>query len=434
MKKTYKMVSIGCKVNAYELDAIAEKLNSEGYQMALFDDEVDVLIINTCAVTHTAAQKSRQIKRREIKKHPNSISVVMGCYSQINKNFISDIPNISIVLGTSNRDKVFDYIRSFEQNKEQIVALRDNPRQFEYEELGACAKTLHTRAYLKIQDGCDNFCSYCIIPHARGKSRSRSFDEAIKEAKELTNLGYKEIVLTGINTGTYGQDIGTNLTELIKEIIRICPSLYRLRISSIEANEVTEELIALISKTPMLAKHLHIPLQSGNDEILNLMNRKYTIEDFKNKIDLIRKYMPEVAITTDVIVGFPTETEEQFISTYEFIKKMKFSDLHVFPYSQRKGTKAAILKEQIVPDIKKERVSKLLTLANELSKDYASKFLNKEVEVLIEYFDKSKNAYFGHTSNYLPLYIKSDEYIKHKVIKTLYKIRQCRNKLTAYND
>ena len=421
-KKSFITTFLGCNVNAYEVDAVAHQLINNGYVRASDDDEnVDVAIINTCSVTATSDQKSRQHIRRLIQKYPHAIVVVMGCFTQMNPSIMKEIPEISILLGTSNRTKILDYIEQFNKTHEPIVAIEPNSREFTYEDFNVTPITSHARAYLKVQDGCDNFCSYCIIPYSRGRSRSRSVGSILREAQDLVRNGYKEIILTGINTGVYGLDIGTNLTSLIKEIIHVCPTLYRLRVSSIELSEVSDELLELMKENKVVARHLHIPLQAGSDEILKKMNRHYDTKTYLNRLNDIRKLMPDIAITSDVIVGFPSETGELFNDSVEFIKKCQFSELHVFPYSPRSGTAAAKYPHQVSKKEKKRRVNILLQVSDDLHAEYKKKFLNKEVEVLIEGYDSKTKTYFGHTSNYLLVDVKSDTDITHKVIKTILK-------------
>lgn len=413
--KTFTYISLGCKVNAYESNALSEALLKEGYIYS--NDNPDVAFINTCSVTATADQKSRQHIRKLINNYPNAIVVVMGCYSQGQHEFIKREIKPSIIVGTSNRSKILQYIKEFELNHQLIDETESNPRFFSYEELGINRYSEQARAYLKIEDGCDNFCSYCLIPYRRGKTRSRPFNETILEAKELAK-NYKEIVLTGIHIGGYGKDLeDMNFSKLVKSILDI-DNLYRLRISSIEESEIDDELIYLINNKNNLAKHFHIPLQSGSDTVLKRMNRKYNKEQFLNKLKAIRKACPDVALTTDVIVGFPGETEEEFLECYNFIKECDFNMLHVFPFSSREGTVAAKLPNQIDPRIKKERCQKLINLSNELWAKYENRFMNKEVEVLIEQYDEKLDCSIGHTTNYLEVKIPHQKLVPGTIYRT----------------
>ena len=400
----FKCLSLGCKVNSYECSALSSLLLSRGFLEAK-NDAPDVVIINTCSVTTTADQKSRQHIRKMMNLYPNAIVVVMGCYSQGNVEYISREIKPHIVVGTSNRDKIPDLIDEYLKNKQPIIKVDENPRFYKYEELGITSYSENVRAYLKIQDGCDNFCSYCLIPYRRGKMRSREKENVIEEAKYLISKGYKEIVLTGIHVGGYGKDLsGCTFSDLVEELANL-PNLNSLRISSIEESEIDDKLINLIINNRVVAKHLHIPLQSGSDTVLVRMNRKYNCEQFYQKLLLLRKALPDVALTTDVIVGFPGETEEEFQETVEFIKKCGFNMLHVFPFSAREGTKAYAMKDQIDPRVKKERTAVLLDLSKELWGKYTDRFIDKDVEVLIEKVDRAENSSTGHTNNYLDVKI-----------------------------
>lgn len=417
MKKTYTYISLGCKVNAYETSALILRLKEKGY----IEDNVNpsVALINTCSVTSTADQKSRQHIRKLMNKYPNAKVVVMGCYSQGHHEFISKEISPFLITGTSNRDKLIELIEK--DNVEENDITSNNPRIYTYEELGVTAHSENVRAYLKIQDGCDNFCSYCLIPYVRGKSRSRDFDNILLEAHSLVESGYQEIVLTGIHVGGYGKDLDNHsFSELVDSLLSI-KNLYRLRISSIEESEIDDRLIALINSKDNLANHFHIPLQSGSDTVLKRMNRKYTCEEFYQKIKKIKEACPNVALTTDVIVGFPGESEEEFLETYNFIKKCGFNMLHVFPYSAREKTLAASMKNQVDPKVKKERTLRLIELSNELWDEYTSKFVNKEVEVLVEQYDDKTHMNIGHTSNYLEVKIPSKTSLVGKIVKTTYK-------------
>ena len=418
---TFKVFSLGCKVNSYECNAVSAALKAAGYFES--NDNPDVVVINTCSVTATADQKSRQHIRKFQKLYPNAIIVVMGCYAQGNAEFIANEIQPTILIGTSNRNRIVELIEQYQKTKERIVLLDENPREFKYEELGVTSCSENIRAYLKIQDGCNNFCSYCIIPYRRGKMRSRNKEDVLKEAKFLVEKGYKEIVLTGIHVGGYGQDLeDESFTSLVRQLSEI-KGLSSLRISSIEESEIDDELIELIANSEVIANHLHIPLQAGSNDVLKRMNRKYTKEQFIEKIEKIRSKLPGIAISTDIIVGFPGETEEDFKDTIEVAKNC-FDMIHVFPFSARSGTGAARMKDQIDPRVKAERVEKLLALSKELWENYTNKFINKEVNVLIERYDDENHLNIGHTSNYLEVAIPSDsarigEYIKISLTKNM---------------
>ena len=406
MRKTFTTYNLGCKVNAYELSAISSLLLEKGYEEDA--NNPDVVIINTCSVTATADQKSRQHIRKMQKMFPSAIIAVMGCYSQGNYQFIKDEIKPTILLGTSHRKEVADLIEKALNEKNEYCLIEENTRAFEYEELGITSYSENVRAFLKIQDGCNNFCTYCIVPYRRGKMRSRNKENVIKEAEYLIKQGYQEIVLTGIHVGGYGQDLrDCSFSDLVETLSNL-PDLKSLRISSIEESEIDDKLIKLIKDKDSLAKHLHIPLQAGSNHVLKLMNRKYTREQFIEKIKIIKALMPDVMISGDVIVGFPQETDEDFRDTYNLCEEC-FDMLHVFPYSLRPGTVAARMDGQISPDVKKQRSKELLELSDKLYMKFASKFIGQDVTVLVEKYDEQKGINIGHTSNYLSVEIPTKE-------------------------
>ena len=403
--KSFSLVNIGCKVNAYELSAISSLLLNEGFKED--NEHPDVVIINTCSVTATADQKSRQHIRKMQKLYPHAIIAVMGCYAQGNHEFIKNEIKPTIILGTSHRKDVVELIKKAIEDKKYQQIIDENTRQFEYEELGITSYSENVRAFLKIQDGCNNFCTYCIVPYRRGNMRSRNKDNVIKEATYLVNQGYQEIVLSGIHVGGYGQDLkDCSFSSLVAQLCDI-PNLKSLRISSIEESEIDDQLINLLKTKDNLAKHLHIPLQSGANHVLKLMNRKYTREQFIARVKQIKQLVPNVMISGDVIVGFPQESEEDFMDTYRLCEEC-FDMLHVFPYSVRPGTVAARMDGQISPEIKKERSKKLLDLSKKLYEDYASRFIGQEISVLVEKYDEKEKAYVGHTTNYLEVKIPKE--------------------------
>ena len=395
-----KFISLGCKVNSYESSALKELFLNNGIKE---DDKQDIIVINTCSVTAVADQKSRQIIRRERRNNPNAIICVMGCYSQKNAEYIKNECGGDIIVGTSNRRKLVVLLKEFIKDKKPIIDVEDNPRKFTYESLGAIAIPNSTRAYVKIEDGCNNFCSYCTIPYTRGIARSRSKDEVLTEISTLVDKGFKEIVLTGIHTAHYGLDNKEcSFSDLVEQICQI-PNLYRLRISSIEESEIDDKFLDLLKKYPCIANHLHMPLQSGSKSVLKRMCRKYNVDDFINKVNRIREIRPDIAITTDVIVGFPGETEEEFKETFDFINKVNFAELHVFPFSAREGTKAYDMPGQVKPEVKSQRVDKLIKLSEELNRNYISKFKGQELEVILEERNKTTHLLSGFTSNYIKL-------------------------------
>ena len=408
-----KAVTLGCKVNAYESEYILSSFKDRGYEIT--NAIADIYIVNTCSVTNTSDAKSRKVINRLIRENPNSIIVVMGCMIEANKDM--EIPGVSLIIGNKDKNKVVDLVEAYLKDKQVRKILYDNFDDT-FEDMFITNMTSHTRAFVKIQDGCENFCSYCIIPYTRGKQRSKDPNLVIKEIETLVSNGYKEIVLTGIHTGHYGSDLQTTFPDLLKRIVKI-NGLERLRISSIEITELNDEFFEVLKDNPIIVSHLHIPLQAGSDTILQAMNRKYLTNYFENKVKKIREIRPDISLTTDVIVGFPGETEEEFQETLDFVSKIKFTKVHVFPYSRRKGTKADTMPNQIPENIKKERVKRLIDLSNKLEKEYLDLFLNQEVEVLIE--EEYPDYSLGHTGNYLKVKVlkpfKSNELIKVKIIK-----------------
>ncbi|MGN1268591.1 MAG: tRNA (N(6)-L-threonylcarbamoyladenosine(37)-C(2))-methylthiotransferase MtaB [Candidatus Aphodocola sp.] len=406
--------SLGCKVNLYESEYMMSLFKERGYTIGDFDEDCDIYVINTCTVTNNADSKSRKMINHIKNNHPNSIIVVCGCFVESNK--FSDTESIDIVIGNYNKSKVVDLVSSYIEEKKQLIEQYDM-KKVPFEDMMINHFEDKTRAFVKIQDGCCNFCSYCIIPYVRGPIRSKKFNKVLEEVKSLVSNDYKEIVLTGIHTGSYGKDLGTNFSTLLEELLKI-ENLKRLRISSIEITELDDKFLELL-KNDKLCNHLHIPLQSGSDKILKLMNRKYDKKQFLEMINKIRSIRPSISITTDAIVGFPQETEEDFEEYIDFVKQVKFSKLHVFPYSKRNGTKAAEMDGQIDPKVKKERAKKLIELSKKLEKEYAYKFIGEELDVLVENHDSSYA--YGHTSNYLKIRLdkesKHNEIVKVKITK-----------------
>ena len=407
--KTFMVVNLGCKVNAYESDAIANMMEDKGYILNVSNP--DMIVINTCSVTATSDSKSRQKIRHLVKTYPGAIICVMGCYSQMNAIQASEIEGVAVVIGTKYRDKILDYALEYEKTGKKIIKIENNEVDTKFENLVVYNFYQNTRAYLKIQDGCNNFCSYCIIPYTRGRVRSKDKDLVIKEAQTLVDRGYFELVLTGIHTGGYGIEFKNyNFYNLLVDILNNVKGLKRLRISSIEINELTDEIIELMKQNKIIVNHLHIPIQSGCSSTLKRMNRKYDLEKFEERINYIKNNIDDVSITTDIIVGFPNESDEEFAITYDSLKRMEFTRLHVFPFSSREGTVASKLKGQINGIVKKERVNKLIALSKFLEGNYYKKHLNSVVDVL---FEENKDGYYkGYTSNYIKVKVKSDDDLK----------------------
>lgn len=390
----FNIITLGCKVNSYESNFMKEALVKNGFSFCSENNKCDILILNTCTVTDTSDKKSLKEVRRLKRENPHAILVVCGCSVQNDKNKYNNL-DIDVLMGNINKSNIVSIINEYLDKKtplEYVAKTRD--LNFENMEIDSFD---HTRAYIKIEDGCDNFCSYCVIPFVRGKTRSKNFDLAIKETKTLVENNFKEIVLTGIDTGAYF-DNGKDLTDLIKEMSKI-DGLKRIRQSSIEITQINDKFIEELKNNPKICNHIHIPLQSGSNEILRLMNRKYDLNYFFEKIEKIRSVRPDISITTDVIVGFPNETDELFLETLETCKKINFSKIHVFPYSERKGTKASLMSGKVSENVKHERVKKLMELSEKLEKEYYDKFKGKELDVLIE--EVNDKVSIGHTSNYL---------------------------------
>ena len=400
--KSVGILTLGCKVNTYESEYIVNKLKENGYIIKDFLDICDVYIINTCTVTNNSDSKSRKMIRQAIKRNPQACVVAMGCFIAANFDYHED--GLDIVLGNKDKSRIAEILDDYFKTKEEIN-LQYTGRLKEFEDMYINEFPGRTRAFVKIQDGCDNFCSYCIIPFVRGKCRSKDEDKVVEEITDLVNNGYKEIVLTGIHTGSYGVDLDTNFAHLLRRLVKI-DGLLRLRISSIEATELDEEVLDVIRESSILVDHLHIPIQAGSDEILTLMKRKYNLDFFIKKIEEIRSIRPDIAISTDVIVGFPGETDELFLKTIDSCRRIGFSKLHVFPYSERRGTASASMDGKIDGNTKKRRARELIEVSKELEIDYMKKFINTDVVVLIE---EVKDGYsYGHTGNYLHVKIKGE--------------------------
>ncbi|QKS70852.1 tRNA (N(6)-L-threonylcarbamoyladenosine(37)-C(2))-methylthiotransferase MtaB [Paenalkalicoccus suaedae] len=408
--RTVAFHTLGCKVNHYETEAIWQLFKQDGYEKVDYEQTSDVYVINTCTVTNTGDKKSRQVIRRAIRKNPDAVVCVTGCYAQTSPAEIMAIPGVDIVVGTQDRHKMIPYIEQFQKEREPINGVGNIMKSRVYEELDVPSFTDRTRASLKIQEGCNNFCTFCIIPWARGLLRSRDPIEVIKQANQLVAAGYKEIVLTGIHTGGYGEDMKDySLAKLLIELEKV-EGLKRIRISSIEGSQITDEVIEAIDQSEKIVRHLHVPLQSGSDTVLKRMRRKYTTAFYKERVDRLKKALPGLAVTSDVIVGFPGETEEEFNETYEFIREIGYSELHVFPYSKRTGTPAARMEDQVDDAVKNNRVHKLIALSNQLAKEYASRYEGEVLEMIPEERDKENDAYLiGYTDNYMKVKLLTDD-------------------------
>ncbi|KIH71796.1 tRNA (N(6)-L-threonylcarbamoyladenosine(37)-C(2))-methylthiotransferase MtaB [Salinicoccus roseus] len=414
-EKTIAFHTLGCKVNHYETEAMWQLFKGEGYDRVDFTQNADVFVINTCTVTNTGDKKSRQVIRRAIRNNPDAVVCVTGCYAQTAPKDILNIPGVDIIIGTEDRDKLIDYVNQYHEERQPINGVKNIMKKRTYEEMDVPYFTDRTRATLKIQEGCNNFCTFCIIPWARGLMRSRDPEKVVEQAQQLVDEGYKEIVLTGIHTGGYGEDLKDyNLAQLLRDLEGV-DGLNRLRISSIEASQLTDEVIDVINDSNKIVRHLHIPIQSGSDTVLKRMRRKYTMEFFESRIIKLKEIMPNVAITSDVIVGFPGETEEEFMETFDFIKKHHFSELHVFPYSIRTGTPAARMTDQVDEGVKNERVHRLIELSNALATSYAEQFKDDVLEIIPE--EEKDGKLIGHSDNYLKVEVEGDASLTGELVK-----------------
>lgn len=415
--------TLGCKVNNYETEALYELFKNAGYERVSFDELADVYVINTCTVTNTGDKKSRQIIRRAIRKNPEAVICVTGCYAQTKPNEIAEIEGVDLIIGTNGRENIVGMVQEFIENRQPITYIKDLFRDAKFENLAVINYESRTRANIKIQEGCHNFCTFCIIPYARGKMRSKDKESVLTEIQNLVNHGHLEIILTGIHTGGYGVDFENyNLADLIVDIEKNVKGIQRLRISSIEISQIDDKMLNVMKNSKILANHLHVPIQAGSDSVLKRMNRKYTTAEYYAKIEEIRELFPDIAFTTDVVVGFPGETEEEFKETYDFIKKVGFSELHVFPYSIRTGTVAARMNNQVSDIIKSMRVNELLSLSNELAQNYLNQFKDKVLDVIYEdQMSEDKQYIIGHASNYIKVKAIANEGFLSKKVRTLIK-------------
>ena len=406
--KKVAFCSLGCKVNQYETNAMAQKFLEEGYEVVDFSEYADIYIVNTCTVTSIADRKSRQMLRRAKEINENSILVACGCYAQVAPKEIEKIEEIDLIIGNNEKKNIIEIIENHikENGIEQQVS--DVLHQEEYVEFGPTTYTEKTRAVIKVQDGCDRFCSYCLIPFARGHIRSRSIENVIQEVEEIVSKGFNEIIVTGIHVASYGRDFknGVTLIDLLEKINKV-EGLHRIRLSSIEPIIMTDEFIDRLSKLEKVCDHFHLSLQSGCTDTLKRMNRRYTAEEFMEATERLRAKFPNAALTTDVIVGFPGETDEEFNQTYNFLKKIKFYQMHIFKYSPRKGTKAAVMPNQVDGKIKEERSKKLIELSKENELFYNERCKGRDVEVLFE--ERDGEYLKGHTKNYMMVKYKTDD-------------------------
>ena len=427
MEKTVAFYTLGCKVNQYETNAMEQQFIKNGYKVVDHHNFADIYVVNTCTVTNIAERKSRQMLRRVKDINKDAILVVCGCYAQVAKEELEKIPEIDIILGINEKNNIVkiveDYIEK-KKNKEEIVS--DVSNQNEFLDFGDVTYTEKNRAVVKVQDGCNMFCTYCIIPYARGRIRSRKIENVVSEITKIAKLEIKEVVITGIHVASYGKDFEENigLIDLLEAINKI-DGIERIRLSSIEPNIIDEEFVKRLSKIEKICPHFHLSLQSGCDETLKRMNRKYTTKKYKEAVDLLRSYFPDVNFTTDVIVGFPGETEEEFNTTYKFLEEIKFYRMHVFKYSKRRGTVAEKMPNQIDGNIKEERSNKLIELSNKNENEYNESYIGKEVNVL---FEEYENGYFrGYTTNYMMVNVPGKKEDEEKLVDHIFTVKIQKN-------
>lgn len=411
MKKV-AFCTLGCKVNQYETEAMITLFKDRGYIIAPFDEICDIYVINTCTVTGEGERKSRQMINRAHGKNADAVVIVTGCYSQVSPDEVAALKGVSLVIGTSERARIVDMAEEYIREKQQQINVKDIMKKRDYEDLWISSYEDKTRAFVKIEDGCTEFCTYCIIPYARGPVRSREPESITKEIETLAKNGYREVVLTGIHIGSYGRDLqGKNLLDAIKAANCI-DGINRIRLGSVEPRILTKDFIKEISKMPKVCDHFHISLQSGCDRTLKAMNRKYTTDEYREAVKNLRLYYKNPAITTDIIAGFPGETEEDFVESLNFMEEIRFSEAHIFPYSPRKGTKAAAMDGQITKKAKNERAKKMIEASKTLHREYVESFVGSEHEVLFERCI-GDNVYEGHMSNYITVRVQSDTDVAH---------------------
>ncbi|MDR3588552.1 MAG: tRNA (N(6)-L-threonylcarbamoyladenosine(37)-C(2))-methylthiotransferase MtaB [Negativicutes bacterium] len=406
--------TLGCKVNQYETEVIEGLFKQRGYEIVDFDKPAEVYVINTCSVTHLGERKSRQLIRRATRTSPDATVVVTGCYAQISPAEVGAIEGVDVVVGTSQRHRLVDLVEEAVSSHEKIAKVGDIMVADEFEDIPLFAAPGRTRAFLKIQEGCANYCTYCIIPYARGPLRSRPPASVIRETEKLVAAGFQEIVLTGIHLGAYGRDISGDLTltDAVKAVLAV-PGVVRLRLSSLESLEVSAELIAIMSRDKRLCPHLHLPLQAGDDHVLAAMNRHYTAADYSRLVRELQAQVPDLAVSTDIIVGFPGETEAMFANTLALVESIDFARIHVFPYSRRQGTPAAGYPDQVPEAEKKLRVQALTALAGDKAENFQRRFIGREMEVLLE--GENKGVVEGLTGNYLRIYAAGDRSLRRQL-------------------
>ncbi|MCM1258262.1 MAG: tRNA (N(6)-L-threonylcarbamoyladenosine(37)-C(2))-methylthiotransferase MtaB [Roseburia sp.] len=417
-KKTVALHNLGCKVNAYETEAMQQMMIEAGFQIVDFSEKADIYIINTCSVTNMADRKSRQMLHRAKRRNPGGIVVAVGCYVQTSEAEARKDPAVDIVVGNNKKRELVDILLAYEEKRKVGETVLPIQSTREYENLSITKTGEHTRAFIKVQDGCNQFCSYCIIPYARGRVRSRRMAEVLLEVNALADHGYQEVVLTGIHLSSYGRDTGEELLDLIQETAKV-QGIRRIRLGSLEPRIVTEEFARELSGIEKICPHFHLSLQSGCDATLERMNRKYTTAEYEESCHILRKYFEHPAITTDVIVGFPGESEGEFLQTTAYLEKIHFYEMHVFKYSRRQGTKAAEMKDQIPEPLKAQRSEELITLGEKMSEEFREYYLGRETEALMEepFFLDGEKYYSGYTKEYVKTAVKADTDLSNTLVR-----------------
>ncbi|HAG03985.1 MAG TPA: tRNA (N(6)-L-threonylcarbamoyladenosine(37)-C(2))-methylthiotransferase MtaB [Lachnospiraceae bacterium] len=417
MNKTVAFLTLGCKVNLYDTEAMTELFSKRGYEIRDFEQKADIYVINTCTVTNFGDKKSRQMIRRARRKNPLAIIIATGCYAQVADSEVAAIDGINIVLGTANRLNIVDIAENYSPDEPVLNLVSDIKKEKIFEPMSVESMKDRTRAYMKIQDGCNRYCSYCIIPYARGPIRSRPLEDVVAEAKRLADNGFKEIVLTGIHIASYGAETGNFSFIDAIEAVNNVEGIERIRFSSMEPKAITDEFIERVGRCEKVCDHYHLSLQSGCDKTLKEMNRRYSCEEYYEAVCKLRKAFPDVAVTTDVIAGFPGESDEDFAQTLDFLRKVHIDKIHAFPYSPKKGTPAAVRKDQVAPEVKAKRTEQLLRLSDILNEEFLLRFKGKEKAVLFE--NKSDGYWCGHTTNYIKVMVKTDENINNLLKNTV---------------
>ena len=419
MTKKAALHNLGCKVNAYETEAMQQLLEQAGYEIVPFGEKADVYLINTCTVTNIADRKSRQMLHKARKMNPDAIVVAAGCYAQTDTAKLKEDVSVDIILGNNQKHQIADILEEYEKEHKKTSRVIEINRTKEYEGLSISRTAEHVRAYIKVQDGCNQFCTYCIIPYARGRVRSREMQDVVREVRTLADNGYQEVVLTGIHLSSYGIDFDgqRHLSDLIRAVHEI-EGIRRIRLGSLEPGIVTEEFAGELAAMPKICPHFHLSLQSGCDTTLKRMNRRYTSEEYYEKCRILRKYFDDPALTTDVIVGFPGETEEEFRESFDFVDKVDFYETHIFKYSKREGTKAASMPDQVDEQVKAQRSARLIALGEKKRKAYEERFIGKTVEVLVEedaVLD-GKKVQTGHTKEYIKIALDAQENLRNCIV------------------